>query len=249
MYSYEVEIKTLLWEIWAKDAFMNKVRESFPHMTHEYSESQLNHYFDWGNLSHLLGTFREYISQKEAESLHALSNEAKSFSVRTRGTPTQTIIVVKATVNDESSSNGTARIEWEVDLAPMTLDEMDEKVLEAGFSYQAKWSREREGYIFQAPNKGTTYSLYTDPQTSTEYNTTTSVTLCLDKNAGYWYLAEFEMVIEDATKVESVRKFLLEIIKSLGYDELDQARLARMFDKYNKEWRDYYGTEKVFEIE
>jgi hypothetical protein len=52
--------------------------------------------------------------------------------------------VVKATVNDESSSNGTARIEWEVDLAPMTLDDMDKKVLAAGFAYQAKWSRARE---------------------------------------------------------------------------------------------------------
>ena len=110
---------------------------------------------------------------------------AKSFSVRTRGTPTQTIIVVKATVNDESSSNGTARIEWEVDLAPMSLEDMDEKVIRAGFDYQAKWSREREGYIFQAPNKGIMHSRFTDPQISTEYNTTTSVTLCLDKNAGY----------------------------------------------------------------
>jgi hypothetical protein len=104
----------------------------------------LNHYFEGGNLRHLLGTFREYISQEQAESLHRLSGEAKGFSVRTRGTPTQTIIVVKATVNDESSSNGTARIEWEVDLAPMTLDDMDKKVLAAGFAYQAKWSRARE---------------------------------------------------------------------------------------------------------
>ena len=123
---------------------MSKVEESFPSLSHSYSENQKNHYFEGGNLLHLLGTFREYISEKEAESLHRLSKEAKSFSVRTRGTPTQTIIVVKATVNDESSSNGTARIEWEVDLVPMTLEDMDTNVLSAGFVYQAKWSRERE---------------------------------------------------------------------------------------------------------
>ena len=113
-------------------------------MKHEYTESQLNHYFEGGNLLHLLGVFREYISLEQANSLHKLTQEAKSFSVRTRGTPTQTIIVVKATVNDESSSNGTARIEWEVDLVPMTLDDMDTLVLKAGFSYQAKWSRARD---------------------------------------------------------------------------------------------------------
>lgn len=163
-------------------------------------------------------------------------NRAKSFSVRTRGTPTQTIIVVKATVNDESSSNGTARIEWEVDLAPMTLDEMDAKVLEAGFSYQAKWSREREGY-------------HLTPSPSPEREGSQKETiLCLDKNAGYGYLAEFERVITDAEKVDETRALLLALIESLGYQELDQARLARMFDFYNQNWREYYGTENVFTV-
>jgi hypothetical protein len=32
----------------------------------------------------------------------------------------------------------------------MTPDEMDGKVLEAGFVYQAKWSREREGYVLRS---------------------------------------------------------------------------------------------------
>lgn len=230
MHQYEVEIKVLLGEASVKDAFMEKVRSSFPAMTHEYSESQLNHYFEWGNLRYLLGTFREYISQEKAELLHQLSEEAKSFSVRTRGTPTQTIIVVKATVNDESSSNGTARIEWEVDLAPMSLDDMDKLVIAAGFAYQAKWSREREGY-----NLNISWAVDT--------------ILCLDKNAGYGYLAEFERVIDDVTLVDSTREELLSMIDSLGYHELDQARLARMFEKYNREWQSYYGTENVFTVD
>lgn len=128
-------------------------------------------------------------------------------------------------MNDETSSNGTARIEWEVDLAPMTLEKMDELVLEAGFTYQAKWSREREEYQL-------------------DHNTA----VCIDRNAGYGYLAEFERVITDASQIEATRAELLTIIESLGYTELDQARLARMFDFYNKNWRDYYGTEKVFTI-
>lgn len=227
MHQYEIEIKVLLGDESKKDIFMEKVHSSFQGISHSYSESQKNHYFEWGNLLHLLGTFREYISQEQANSLHKLSKEAKSFSVRTRGTPTQTIIVVKATVNDESSSNGTARIEWEVDLAEkLSLDEMDAKVLQAGFAYQAKWSRAREGYQL---NENTV--------------------LCLDKNAWYWYLAEFERVIDDASLVDSTRAELLEIIESLWYAELDQSRLARMFDFYNKNWSEYYGTEKVFEIE
>ncbi len=262
MYNYEVEIKVLLGNEEKKDIFMEKVRVSFPDISHSYSESQKNHYFEWGNLLHLFGTFREYISLEEANSLHTLSKEAKSFSVRTRGTPTQTIIVVKATVNDESSSNGTARIEWEVDLAPMTLEEIDEKVLEAGFSYQAKWSREREGYrlgnIVSTPfAKGDRGDLVSEknPQSFAPLQTApfvkelTETLLCLDKNAWYGYLAEFERVITDADKVAETRAELLTIIESLGYQELDQARLARMFDFYNQNWREYYGTDRVFTLE
>jgi adenylate cyclase class IV len=226
MHNYEVEIKVLLGTEEEKDIFVDRVQNCFPEVLYSYSESQRNHYFEGGNLAHLFGTFREYITQEQAESLHRLSQEAKSFSVRTRGTPTQTIIVVKATVNDESSSNGTARIEWEVDLAPMTIEEMDALVISAGFAYQAKWSRSREGFDLNS-----------------------NTVLCLDKNAGYGYLAEFERVIDDAELVESTRAELLAMIESLGYQELDQARLARMFAYYNQNWAEYYGTENVFTVE
>ena len=225
MHSYEIEIKVLLGNLEAKDKFMKAVEINFPAFKHSYTESQKNHYFEWGNLLHLLGMFREHISHEEAESLHKLTKEAKSFSVRTRGTKDETILVVKATVNDETSSNGTARIEWEVDLAPMTLEAMDEKVLAAGFEYQAKWSRSRD-----------------------EYRLNAETALCIDKNAWYGYLAEFERVITDESKITETRHELLRMIRSLGYDELDQDRLARMFDFYNKNWREYYGTEKVFTV-
>lgn len=225
MHNYEIEIKVLLGDDIAKEKFMNAVEVNFPAYAHSYSESQKNHYFEWGSLLHLLGMFREYISQEEASSLHTLIQEAKSFSVRTRGTKNETILVVKATTNAETSSNGTARIEWEVDLAPMTLDEMDAIVLQAGFSYQAKWSRDRDEYRL-------------DHQTA----------LCIDKNAGYGYLAEFERVITDESQITETRHDLLRMIRSLGYEELHQDRLGRMFDYYNENWREYYGTEKVFTV-
>jgi adenylate cyclase class IV len=205
---------------------MEKVQDTFSDMKHAYSESQKNHYFEGGSLEGLSHIFSSLVGEQDRVKLADIQSKAKSFSVRTRGTSTQTIIVVKATVNDESSSNGTARIEWEVDLFPMTLEEIDQKAIESGFSYQAKWSREREGYVLNA-----------------------DTVLCLDKNAGYGYLVEFERVIDDPSLVEATRAELLSMIESLGYAELDQARLARMFDFYNKNWRDYYGTEKVFTIE
>jgi adenylate cyclase class IV len=226
MHNYEVEIKVLLGTEEEKDIFMDRVANCFPEVLYSYSESQRNHYFAGGSLDALLSVFWPLVNSEEKEKLENIRDIAKNFSVRTRGTLTQTIIVVKATVNDESSSNGTARIEWEVDLAPMTIEEMDALVLSSGFTYQAKWSRARDGF---------------------ELNVNTI--LCLDKNAGYGYLAEFERVIDDASLVEETRAELLQIIEFLGYHELDQARLARMFEHYNQNWAEYYGTENVFTVE
>jgi hypothetical protein len=38
-------------------------------------------------------------------------------------------------------------------------------------------------------------------------------------------------------------------MQELDLKELSQDRLERMFKFYNENWRDYYGTEKVFNIE
>ena len=225
MHSYEIEIKVLLWNRENRNAFFDAVTLRFPEIRKVSHEAQKNHYFEWGNILSLLTLFRSYLSEEKYAKFEKLAREGKSFSVRTRGMETHTILVVKATLNDETSENGTQRIEWEGDLFPMTLDTMDQLVLDAGYIYQAKWSREREEYAL-------------DDRT----------TLDLDKNAWYGYLAEFERVIDDETKIADTREEILDIIHSLWYDELPQDRLARMFDFYNKHWNEYYGTEKVFTV-
>ena len=107
----------------------------------------------------------------------------------------------------------------------ITLDELDKLLLDAGLEYQAKWSRKREEYKLGDTN------------------------ICIDKNAGYGYLAEFEKVVADRSLADEVKEGLLKIMKDFGVIELPQARLERMFAYYNKNWPDYYGTEKIFNIE
>ena len=38
-------------------------------------------------------------------------------------------------------------------------------------------------------------------------------------------------------------------MKDFEVEELSQDRLERMFSFYNNNWSDYYGTEKIFNIE
>ena len=76
-----------------------------------------------------------------------------------------------------------------------------------------------------------------------------NMAVCIDKNAGYGYLAEFEVVTEAENEIEEVKNNLLNFMNELGVEELKQDRLERMFDFYNKNWPDYYGTDNIFSIE
>jgi adenylate cyclase class IV len=73
--------------------------------------------------------------------------------------------------------------------------------------------------------------------------------VCLDKNAGYGYVAEFEKVTDDALKVDTLKAELRSLMSELGVTELPQDRLERMFAHYNQHWAEYYGTNNVFTIE
>lgn len=134
-------------------------------------------------------------------------------------------LVLKLTVDDTTSDNGTARIELDAKAENSSQDDLDKIVLSCGFNYQAKWSRKRDEYEFLGTH------------------------VSLDDNAGYGWLAEFEMVVKSEEEIGRAKARLREIVVELGLEELDQARLERMFAFYNAHWQEYYVTDKVFVVE
>jgi predicted adenylyl cyclase CyaB len=214
MPSFEIEIKSLIGDKNKADDLVSKMKQADPSLVSVGAHKQLNHYFVSGDLKKL----------QEKLNLKLLFDNVKDFSVRTRWADGKVILVIKATVDDTSSSNGTARQEFEKKME-MTLEQLDQALLDCGFQYQAKWSRERQDYKYKGLN------------------------VSVDKNAGYGYLAEFESVIDEQSKADETKSMIRQIMSELGAEELNQDRLARMFDYYNKNWQDYYGTEKVFNIE
>lgn len=222
--TYEVEIKSLLGAKEKADALKEAMRKLDPDFKLTAQGKQLNHYFTGGNLQNLFPKLYPYFSEEQQEKLRKIGSGAKEFSVRTRQKDDAVLFVVKASVDDTTSSNGIARMEFE-EKVPLSLADLDQLILDAGFSYQAKWSREREEYVCRGAN------------------------VCLDRNAGYGYLAEFEKVVEDGGALEQVRDDLRALMDELGVEELAQGRLERMFAHYNANWPEYYGTDKIFIIE
>ncbi|MSR87744.1 MAG: CYTH domain-containing protein [Candidatus Zambryskibacteria bacterium] len=219
---YEIEIKSLLGAKENADNLREKINKRGASFLTK--NNQLNHYFTISDVTKFKNILTGYISADKRESFERILNEGNNFSIRTRDTDGEVKLVVKASIGIDSSSNGVSRMEFE-DKMSITLEQLDKLLLNSGLECQAKWSREREEYRLD------------------------DINICLDKNAGYGYLVEFEMVVEDKTLADSVKANLLGTMQSLGVEELPQDRLERMFAYYNANWRDYYGTDNVFNIE
>jgi predicted adenylyl cyclase CyaB len=221
--TYEVEIKSLLQTKENAQKLRDKLAGQGIQLTNKYS--QINHYFlndgDFGKLEEkLLPLFDEEKKTK----LKKILKEGKEHSIRTREMNGEVFLVMKASVDDTTSSNGILRMEFE-EKVNISIDELDKIMEESGFEYQAKWSRDREEY-----HKDDFY-------------------ITIDCNAGYGYLSEFEIQTEEQEKLPKAKQKILDFMQELDLEELSQERLERMFKFYNENWRDYYGTENVFNVE
>ncbi|MCA9366258.1 CYTH domain-containing protein [Candidatus Kaiserbacteria bacterium] len=224
MAHYEIEVKSLLGEEGNASALKDKMCQLDPDCACVSKNKQLNHYFHGGDIAELFEKTKHLVDGKELDTFKEMLEKGNDFSVRTRQRDDEVLLVVKASVDEGTSANTVSRLEFE-EPVKVTLDELDALVLEAGFTYQAKWSREREEYSYKGAN------------------------VCLDKNAGYGFLAEFEKIVDDESLLTAARADIDALMAELGVVELPQDRLARMFDHYNQNWPDYYGTDKTFIIE
>jgi predicted adenylyl cyclase CyaB len=224
MQTYEVEVKTLLGSQEKADALRQKMGELDPNFKLISRNKQLNHYFIGGTMHALVKKVEGHISFDALKKLSDLITKVTEISVRTRNKDGEVLLVVKASVGDDTSANGVKRMEFE-EKVDLTLEQLDRLVLAAGFRYQAKWSREREEYTFKG------------------------LTVSLDKNAGYGWLSEFEKVVEGEAGVDAAHKEIVALMAECGVTELPQDRLERMFKFYNEHWPEYYGTEKIFTVE
>lgn len=224
MHSYEVEVKSLLGSTENADALRAKLKIIDPQSKQTSHNKQLNHYFIGGTMDALVAKVKDIVSPEAHEKLSTMLHNVLQISVRTRNKDGQVLLVVKASVGDDTSANGVSRIEFEEEVS-LTLEQLDRVLLEAGFRYQAKWSREREEYSCKG------------------------LTVCLDRNAGYGWLAEFEKVVHSEAELAGARAEIDVLMKACGVEELPQDRLERMFAFYNEHWPEYYGTDKIFTIQ
>ncbi|MBP6924542.1 MAG: CYTH domain-containing protein [Candidatus Pacebacteria bacterium] len=224
MSHFEIEIKSLLGDVDTASRLKEKMCLLDPGCVLLGANIQLNHYFEGGDMEELFLAVKDLFSEEQQEKLRKTIERGSEFSIRTRKRDNEVLLVLKASIDEGTSANTVKRMEFEEPVS-ISLAELDGLLLSAGFSYQAKWSREREEYAYKG------------------------AVVALDKNAGYGYLAEFEKIVHDESEADTVRAELDTLMAELEVSELEQERLARMFAHYNANWPEYYGTDKVFIIE
>ncbi len=222
---YEIEIKSLLGTKKNAAALKSRLAKKFPGLKKLSVHAQLNHYFVGGDFSKLGKALAKVVPKDRRPGLEKILAEGRDFSVRSREADGTVLVVIKASIDSGSSHNTVSRMEFEEPVKGHTLAELDSLILSCGFEYQAKWSREREEFGDK------------------------NIHVCIDKNAGYGYLAEFEKLVDREEEAAKTKDELLALMAELGVEELPQARLERMFAHYNAHWPEYYGTDKIFVIE
>lgn len=227
--SIEVELKALtsnLEEVQAKI----ESKYDMVNCSKTYSE-QLNHYFsgDKKALNKLLSNYdKDLFTWNLYDLTQPHEDELESSTklvVRTRWDSVQgTLLIFKYSLIDENSVNGTTRKELEFPLN-VKLIELDNYLLECGFTYQSKWSRKRTQYSFES-----------------------GWNLCLDNNAGYGGLVEVEYVAteeEYALKKDYLMYKAKTFLNTLGLVELEESLLTAMFNFYSSKYDEFYGTDKL----
>lgn len=223
---FEVEVKTLLGSKEAAEVFVGKLQEADPKLMRTSQSKQLNHYFDSaGDPRKVADAVSTFLTEDDLAALKDILGQAKSYALRTRDADGRVLLVVKAAKGDGDDQHALERLEGEYETSAPDIDTLDEAIRSAGYDFLSKWSRERSEYAYKG------------------------YTVCLDRNAGYGYLAEIEKVVPDSEQAETTRGEILAELGALGAEELSQERIGRMFEYYNRHWQEYYKTEKTFTIE
>ncbi len=223
---FEVEVKTLLGSRAAAEAFVAKLQDSAGSPKESARSNQLNHYFDAaGDREQVAVAVTPFLNATDLAAFQQILGQAKSYALRTRDADGNVLLVIKAAKGDGDDQHALERLEGEYETTAPDIDTLDEAIRSAGYDFLSKWSRERVEYDYK------------------------DYTVCIDKNAGYGYVAEIEKIVPSSEEAETARAEILAELATLGAEELSQERVGRMFEYYNDHWPEYYRTDKTFTVD
>lgn len=229
---YEVELKVKLNNSF--DAVNKFLGEVSKHGKLEFInfEEQYNHYFTSIDLKELPNSF---IDKYKIE-----TDLGSNISIRTRSINNKQVYLVIKSQGD--SVNGDVRKEYNYRVKE-SLGQLDDILLLAGSKYQSKWSRKRTNYVLSGIGS------HAIECSKGEYRQEAwDINLSVDKNAGYGYIAELELIAENENESSLALDVLNRFLKKVQYQSLDKGELNIMYQYYVAHWDSFYKSLKLIDI-
>jgi hypothetical protein len=209
----EEEAQRLVAKLFELDAKTKKTR----------SKVLLNHYFELLDKELFVESMKALVEVGRRDEFAEVMTAGKTFSVRTRKSNDDVILMVKATKDKSSAVHGVARLEFEQEVRTFTIEELDSFLIKSGCAAIAKWSGHKDSYICMGEIVEVMFS------------------------PGYGWMVEVEVVQEDGD-TETAEKRVDEILEKLGIQAVDPELVERMYAHYNANWEEFYLTERVFRL-
>lgn len=220
---FEIEIKSLLRSRKEMDAFLSRLDSLNPKLIS--TTKRYNDYYIKGDFDKLLTNIKPFLSEEELLKLSDILLQGKNHSIRAKSIDGEVSIVVKSASGNSNGHNGTARWEFEAKVPSLEFNQLNQIFLDSDFEIQARWSQTREDYVCNDISISTSFS------------------------PGYGYIVEFEKTTEDFANANKLKNELEKFMHELNLQEVTENKLDRMFQYYNKNWNEYYETDKVFFID
>jgi len=221
---YEVEIKCLVEDANKAIGLPAAIRSLGYTLEQTAQYEQLNDYYIDGNIEKLVKKLEKLLKATERKQLKDIAENNTTFSVRGRQNNDKVVFQLKAT-KGEDANHAAQRAEFEATLK-VSLDELKDVIISAGFKIQARWEAYRT--LYRVSNGITFDSLF---------------------SPGYGYMAEFELVVNEKDQLENAETRVRSFAHELGLEPVDPHRVERMFAYYNEHWQEYYGTKKTFHMD
>jgi len=113
MHSYEIEIKCLLGSKKEADKLKREMQNADPKAKVISKNKQLNHYFVGGDMDKLYEKVESLFNKREKAKLQKIIKDGEDFSIRTRLLNETLLLVLKASIDDDTSAHSVSRIEFE----------------------------------------------------------------------------------------------------------------------------------------
>jgi adenylate cyclase class IV len=219
----EIEKKYLLKDKAARCALVEQLYQIYPGTKLLGTKTVISYFYEPAeSKDQILAVARKLLKDKELAELTKLVKHSVEIMVKCRSIDDTNYFSVKGAAAGQDAVHAANRMEFEAGLS-MSLEEINQVIVDAGIKLVSKWSSRRDFYSLGQGLKAD-----------------------IEFVAGYGHKAELEVVIQDGESVDDAMATIDELADKLDLYYASDELMGRMYAYYNQHWEEFFNTDNVF---